>query len=615
MKKSMVLFILVFSALLVQISNLSTEMWPSFCFAGEICHGDFDLDCDIDGSDLAVFAANFNRTDCEGDFNGDGIVDVEDLGFMTDDFVRPDCPRIELKYIDSADLELTGALRLYNEFARSLYYRPKSAVLDGFYPLAHNGITETPFSVYDMPELRKYQLVARDIAPNAAEPALMPPESYTLISQAVDMASGLTFRCWRPVPPAGYVSLGDIYTPVEVNPTTTGIQCVHKNLVHPGKLGRVIHLNPAGLNTFRIDAHNIDMNYNKSMDGISVNGFKGSLGSTFPDPEALWVLNKKWVLNKEYLTPQEVENLIDTHGPVFRFHSEEIFFPDYPAATIDDPQTKLAWCVIDPTAETDYDWFTFFQWPVRYDVTAATILQIFEAYIKQNAHYINATPGFRYYLELPAVAPGNINRAKGLVHVRLRDHLFTELQFWLWYPFNGPGRARGEGICNFSRQLNEYGRHYGDWENVTLTFLTETKELQYVEMSRHFTSQLFARHSGWNGLEFNGESPVVYVAKYSHAHYPLPGYAEYMHEYKSIMNVYPFDLTDSNGRVLGSNNEYEVIASHYPGFQVEEPDWIKIDSMWGRWGQYIRNIDTFCFDHPQKEMGNGPTGPTMKAIW
>jgi hypothetical protein len=30
----------------------------------DICEGDFDGDGDVDGSDLAVFAADFGRTDC-----------------------------------------------------------------------------------------------------------------------------------------------------------------------------------------------------------------------------------------------------------------------------------------------------------------------------------------------------------------------------------------------------------------------------------------------------------------------------------------------------------------------------------------------------------------------
>ena len=62
------------------------------------CKGDFDLDGDVDGSDLAVFAADFGRTDCdtgdpcEGDFDKDGDVDGSDLAVFASDFGRTDCP-------------------------------------------------------------------------------------------------------------------------------------------------------------------------------------------------------------------------------------------------------------------------------------------------------------------------------------------------------------------------------------------------------------------------------------------------------------------------------------------------------------------------------------------
>lgn len=63
------------------------------------CEGDFDHDGDVDGSDLAVFAADFGRTDCvnepacEGDFDHDGDVDGSDLAIFAADFGRTDCPR------------------------------------------------------------------------------------------------------------------------------------------------------------------------------------------------------------------------------------------------------------------------------------------------------------------------------------------------------------------------------------------------------------------------------------------------------------------------------------------------------------------------------------------
>jgi hypothetical protein len=62
------------------------------------CEGDFDRDGDVDGSDLAIFAADFGRTDCyymgncEGDFDYDGDVDGSDLAIFAADFGRTDCP-------------------------------------------------------------------------------------------------------------------------------------------------------------------------------------------------------------------------------------------------------------------------------------------------------------------------------------------------------------------------------------------------------------------------------------------------------------------------------------------------------------------------------------------
>lgn len=62
------------------------------------CPGNFDYDGDVDGSDLAVFAADFGRTDCasgqdcEGDFDEDNDVDGSDLATFAADFGRTDCP-------------------------------------------------------------------------------------------------------------------------------------------------------------------------------------------------------------------------------------------------------------------------------------------------------------------------------------------------------------------------------------------------------------------------------------------------------------------------------------------------------------------------------------------
>ena len=62
------------------------------------CQSDFDCDNDVDGSDLAVFEADFGRTDCdagescEGDFDSDGDIDGSDLAVFAADFGRTNCP-------------------------------------------------------------------------------------------------------------------------------------------------------------------------------------------------------------------------------------------------------------------------------------------------------------------------------------------------------------------------------------------------------------------------------------------------------------------------------------------------------------------------------------------
>jgi len=62
------------------------------------CQGDFDEDGDVDGSDLALFAADFGRTDCdtedecEGDFDKDCYVDESDLAAFAAEFGHTACP-------------------------------------------------------------------------------------------------------------------------------------------------------------------------------------------------------------------------------------------------------------------------------------------------------------------------------------------------------------------------------------------------------------------------------------------------------------------------------------------------------------------------------------------
>jgi len=69
----------------------------AFKAVNDSCEGDFNEDGDVDGSDLAVFASDFGRTDCssgdpcEGNFDNDNDVDGSDLAVFAQDFGRTEC--------------------------------------------------------------------------------------------------------------------------------------------------------------------------------------------------------------------------------------------------------------------------------------------------------------------------------------------------------------------------------------------------------------------------------------------------------------------------------------------------------------------------------------------
>ena len=79
-------------------NTVDSEYSKEVAATTSICEGDFEPDGDVDGSDLAVFAADFGRTDCdsappcEGDFDHDNDVDGSDLAVFAADFGRTDCP-------------------------------------------------------------------------------------------------------------------------------------------------------------------------------------------------------------------------------------------------------------------------------------------------------------------------------------------------------------------------------------------------------------------------------------------------------------------------------------------------------------------------------------------
>ncbi|KAK3020168.1 LOW QUALITY PROTEIN: hypothetical protein RJ639_003066 [Escallonia herrerae] len=118
-----------------------------------------------------------------------------------------------------------------------------------------------------------------------------------------------------------------------------------------------------------------------------------------------------------------------------------------------------------------------------------------------------------YWLDVPIdgsakekLKKGDLQDAKAYLHIKpIAGATFTDVAIWVFYPFNGPVRAKVEFV-NVS--LGKIGQHVGDWEHVTLRISNFNGELKSV---------YFSEHSGgsWINaaeLEFqNGNKPVAYA--------------------------------------------------------------------------------------------------------
>ncbi|KAF7824457.1 Vacuolar sorting-associated protein 62 [Senna tora] len=201
---------------------------------------------------------------------------------------------------------------------------------------------------------------------------------------------------------------------------------------------------------------------------------------------------------------------------------------------------------------------------------------------------------------------------------------FTDIAMWVFYPFNGPARAKVEFI---NVPLGKIGEHVGDWEHVTLRVSNFNGQLWRI---------YFAEHSGgtWveaSELEFQNDSnkPIAYSSLHGHAMYPKPGLVVQGSSGVGIRN----DTAKSNTAVdLGLG--FEIVSAEYLGGGiVVEPPWVNYFRQWGPKlsydiaeeiskaekmlpGRLKSAFEKIIKGLPNEVLGEeGPTGPKVKRSW
>jgi hypothetical protein len=523
-------------------------------------------------------------------------------------------PALELAYVD--DMQLVWQDAGSGGTWDGKYARPVPP--EGFYSLGSFGQT-------DYGPISGFLYAAKELA----EGALASPVDYTWVYSDWESGADMDGSFWKPVPPAGYVCLGLVAQTGYEKPGTDAVRCVRQDLTVPAKAGNTIWIDHDTGATYYFGSWQI---VPADEHGIFLGTFTGSGSSNdsawSPPTEPIYTIDARRVKRYEPGTAA-IEELVGLFGPTLHFYLqppnlfEEHYYLDDPDYALNSGGMALEWGLVQN--ESSYGSFSFT--PLGSLITSsAGLMQDVASYVESSPQF--GDPSFRAYLRIDdSLKPGSLDRAKALVRVRPWNHLAIELQFWFFYPFNGPGRAEVCASGNWCdiQYFEDLGRHYGDWEHVTLRVDNRTQTLISVYMSRHAGGQWIVKNRFADGLEFDGTRPRIYAGLHSHAHYPKAGAYDYLRAWEKdyvvgTASVDLRDLTNANGQVFFSSlpDKHRIISSALPGFQVAEPEWLQFP---GRWGQYERLADDFHIpDTPipvytYTEVGSGPTGPAMKSSW
>lgn len=448
-----------------------------------------------------------------------------------------------------------------------------------------------------------------------AGPALKSPVDYKLIWESSKWTGKKNGNgwVWLPIAPEGYSVLGYIVTNTENKPTFSEVTCVRTDLTD------ILEIDSKFFTTSGTSRQEIGFPFSvwttrPAVRGVSAAGV--NVGSFFCDRSdqaetSLPIACLKNVLfNLGYLpTMAQVNSIQQFFGPSVIFHPTEQFLPSSVAWFFDSGAMLYT---KDSTIP-----------PVRVNSDGSNLPQ-------------GGTNDGAFWIDLPkdgsrdTVKKGNLETAKVHIHLKpVYGATYTDLQSWLFCPFNGPSTAK---VGKVNIPLGRLGEHVGDWEHYTLRVSNFTGEMEAIYFSQHSKGQWV---NIWD-LEFDAvNKPLVYVAKNGHPCYPHQG--DHLQGDES-RGVGLRNDTALSTIVLNSSVKFQVFSADYMHQRgdkdaPEEPAWLQYMREWGPKIEYdkkkyldkflkflpskLRNsLEEILDKLPSEVMGEeGPTGPKEKNMW
>lgn len=296
------------------------------------------------------------------------------------------------------------------------------------------------------------------------------------------------------------------------------------------------------------------------------------------------------------LTPEQVKTVVEKYGPTLHLHPDEKYL-----------LSSVEWFLDRATLYVNGDKVS----------TPNGLLNS----LPQGDKATDKT-----WLSIPKEARGgDMSSAVAYVHAKAPKAGYTDVMFWFFYPYNGPGTAKAYPVDN-SISLAPFGEHTGDWEHITL---------RIDEKTLMPTGIYLAQHADGEWINIPAHMPVsmgklnVYSSRNGHATYHDTGSNLTEHSKEKVLGqtIYEVGLrndTANGGKTLDCSKRYQLLDGN-------EPRWLNFN---GRWGPVIdsskaikealddipspvnKPLKSILNSVPDEVKGSsGPTGPKMKGCW
>lgn len=482
------------------------------------------------------------------------------------------------------------------------FYEP-SKIPDGFFMLG----------CYSQPNNQPFFgwiLVAKDN--NNVKNILIKPTDYTLaLSSRSSSSNGYI---WLPVPPDGYRAVGYVVTTTPDKPSLDKLRCVRSDFTDECEAENLIW---AGKDDKHASVYSSrPRNRGIQAQGVPVGGFI-LLQSTIS-----CLKNNNFLKFSSMPNQDQIQELVKLYAPLVYFHSKENYLPSSVNWYFENGALLYAKKGQQEGSGSESSN------PVPVQMNGSNLPQ-------------GGSNDGEFWIDLPPtmdenkreqIKKGDLQSSEAYLQIKpMLGATFTDIAFWIFYPFNGPGTAK---IGLIDVPLGRIGEHIGDWEHLTLRISNFNGVLHRVYFSEHSKGkwvdapflEFQAQENGGNGNR-NSNKPVAYSARNGHPFYPKPGLV--LQGGKTSVGIR--NDTEKSSLVMDTGEKYGVVSGDY--LEIVEPPWLNYRRKWGPNITYEIGIEVekvkeslpqgfkSAFENfvgiiPKEFYGEeGPLGPKMKNSW